>query len=70
MLTPETLLSVMNECLHAMTSDWYMSDGSDMTRVDIGDGWIDLVKAAELLNAEFYRSLHEAAFQGPGHEVD
>jgi hypothetical protein len=67
-ITPETLMSIMNECLSGATSDWYVKDGRDMTNVDIFDGWIDLIKAAELLNAEFYRSLHEAAFSGHGHE--
>jgi hypothetical protein len=70
MLTPEMIMRIMNECLTPFTTEWYVADDRDMTFVDIGDGWIDLIKAAELLNAEFYRSLHEAAFSGPGHEVD
>ena len=70
MIAPEALMRIMNECLSGSTSDWYVAQGRDMTDVDIGDGWIDLVKAAELLNAEFYRSLHQAAFDGPRHEVD
>ena len=50
MITPEMLMSIMNECLSGSTSDWYVAQGRGMTDVDIFDGWINLVKAAELLN--------------------
>jgi len=64
MLTPEILMRVMNECLDSMATEWYVGDGRDMTTVDIGDGWIDLVKAAELLNAELLRQAQSSESVG------